>query len=474
MHAVSARPLPSATDDHPALSDAFTAMRAASRTSAVVSRAMRMDRLSRLARMLADNDDRFAAAISADFGHRVADETRMLEVLPLMNALRHTRRHLRRWMRPKRRPISWIFQPASGRIVPQPLGIVGIVSPWNYPLYLSIGPLVDVLAAGNRAMIKPSDLSPAFSALLRELIAATFAPDEVTVVTGGVEVAQAFTALPFDHLFFTGSTGVGRLVAEAAAKNLTPVTLELGGKSPAIIASRADLGAAATSIAFGKFVNAGQTCVAPDHVFVPRDALDDFVAALETRIRDSYPDLGPGYTAIATPHHFDRLRALLRELPEGQRIVTIGADDPAARKIAPRLVIDPPAAARMMREEIFGPILPVIPYDDLSTVIGDLARGERPLALYAFGQNRAETGRIVRETVVGGMTVGGTILHLAQDELPFGGVGASGSGAYHGHEGFRRFSHMKPVFRIGFLNGFERMGPPWGGLASLTYRLLRR
>lgn len=456
------------------LTATFDRMRQAARASNVVDLSLRKDRLKRLRTMISRNDDRIIAAIDADFGHRVADETRLLEIVPLMNAFCHTLRHLRSWMRPERRRISITFQPANGRVLPQPLGVVGIVAPWNYPLYLSIGPLIDALAAGNRAMIKPSEVGPRFSALLRDLIAETFSPDEVVVCPGDATIAQAFTALPFDHLFFTGSTEVGRHVARAAAQNLTPVTLELGGKSPAIVLPDADISRAARSIAFGKLANAGQTCVAPDHVWVPRSMLEPLTDALEQRIAQADPAFPARSTSIVATRHYDRLTSMLQDLPEGLEIHRIGQDAPEARKMAPRLVIDPPRDSRLMQEEIFGPILPILPYDDLDLVLDQINTGPRPLALYCFSRNRALADRVVSETIAGGMTVNGTLLHLAQDELPFGGVGASGIGAYHGHEGFKRFSHMKSVLRIGPLNIFERMGPPWGYLAKQTYRFLGR
>ena len=452
----------------------FDVLHAASRQYVEVDLATRKDRLNRLREMLRKNDATIVAAISADFGCRVPDETRLLEILPLMNALRHAGSHLRGWMRPERRPISLIFQPARGRLVPQPLGLVGIIAPWNYPLYLSIGPLIDVLAAGNRAMIKPSEIAPRFADLLQEMIAGAFAADEVAVVTGDADVARAFSGLPFDHLIFTGSTAVGREVAIAAAANLTPVTLELGGKSPAILAPDADIAKAAVSIAFGKFTNAGQTCVAPDYVLVPRGKLDALVTALEAEIRRSYPTLGPGYTSIVSERHYARLAALLGALPEEIHVIRIGEDAAAARKLAPRLVLAPPNESRLMREEIFGPILPILPYDDLDSAIAAVNSGDRPLAAYGFAASRAQSEKIIHGTISGGMTINGTLLHLAQDALPFGGVGASGIGAYHGHDGFVRFSHMKPVFSPVFINAIEKLGPPWGRLARLTYRILGR
>jgi len=456
------------------LQDDFQKMRAASRSAVEVDYATRKDRLKRLKAMLLAYDAQIVAAINADFGCRVPAETRLMEIVPLMNALRHASRKLRGWMRPSRRPISVVFLPGSGRIVPQPLGLVGIIAPWNYPLFLTIGPLIDVLAAGNRAMIKPSELCPAFSELLGRIISETFAPDEVQVVQGGADVAEAFSALPFDHVIFTGSASIGRKVAQAAAANLTPVTLELGGKSPVVITPDANLAKAAKSIAFGKFVNAGQTCVAPDYVLVPRAQMSELVQMLEQDIRNGYPDLSNGYTSTISQRHFDRHAAMLDELASETEVRQIGDTDATARRFAPTLVLSPPPDAWVMREEIFGPILPIIPYDDLDEALQLINAGERPLAVYCFASSAHQRDRVVNGTIGGGMTVNGTLLHLAQDELPFGGVGNSGSGVYHGYEGFKRFSHMKPVFRIGFYNAFESMGPPWGKLAKLTYRFLVR
>lgn len=456
------------------LRTAFDTMRDASRQSVETDLATRHDRLNRLASILLENTNDIINAIDADFGGRVHDETRLLEILPALNALRHARRHVRGWMRPRRRRISWHFWPSSGQLLPQPLGVVGIMAPWNYPLLLTLGPLVDALAAGNRAMLKPSELAPRYSDLLAQIVAKTFAPDEVHVVTGGVETAQAFAALPFDHLLFTGSTAVGRKVAMAAAPNLTPVTLELGGKSPVIVTPGANLDRAARSLAFGKFLNAGQTCIAPDHVYVPRSQLDDLSQKIVQRTAAAYPSLGNNFTALISQAHFDRQQALLAALPADTRIEQIGRDAPDARKLAPRLVLDPPRDTPLMTEEIFGPILPLVPYDDLQELLAHQNRGERPLALYCFTSGHAETRRITRAVIAGGMTTNGTILHIAQDNLPFGGVGASGQGAYHGYDGFRRLSHMMPVYNIGFINAFERIGPPWGRLARATYRFLTR
>ncbi|WP_211289176.1 aldehyde dehydrogenase family protein [Albidovulum inexpectatum] len=450
----------------------FDAMRTAARARPVVDLATRLDRLTRLRAMVLTHEQALVDAIGRDFGHRPAADTRILDIAPLLNAIHHARRRLKSWMRPRRRPVSWLFQPARAWIEPRPLGVVGVVAPWNYPLYLALGPAVDALAAGNRVLIKPSELCPAFSDLLARIVADSFAPDELAVVTGGPDLAARFCALPFDHLVFTGSTAVGRKVAQAAAPNLTPVTLELGGKSPAILAPDADPARAARSILFGKIINAGQTCVAPDYVLAPRDMLPALTDALHGRARDILGD-GPCPTAIISDRHHARLMGLLDDLPPGTRVQTIGRDDPATRRMALRLVIDPAPDSALMREEIFGPILPVLPVDDIAQALDFVAGRDRPLAAYVFARSSRAARAHLAPLVAGGVTIGGTILHLAQDELPFGGVGASGMGAYHGSAGFERFSHMMPVFDPGPVNAFERMGPRFGRMAMAAYRLLR-
>lgn len=450
----------------------FDAMKAAARTQPMVDLATRQDRLARLRAMVLAHESALVDAIGRDFGHRPAADTRILDIAPVLNAIHHARRRLKSWMRPRRRPVSWLFQPARAWIKPRPLGVVGVVAPWNYPLYLALGPAVDALAAGNRVLIKPSELCPAFSDLLARIVADAFAPDELAVVTGGPDLAARFCALPFDHLVFTGSTAVGRKVAQAAAPNLTPVTLELGGKSPAIVTPDADPARAARSILFGKIINAGQTCVAPDYVLAPRDMLPDLVEALCHRAREILGD-GPCPTAIITERHHARLTGLLRDLPPGTRVETIGSDDPATRRMALRLVIDPAPDSALMREEIFGPILPVLPVRDMAQALDVVGRGERPLAAYVLARSARAARAHLAPLVAGGVTLNGTILHLAQDELPFGGVGASGMGAYHGSAGFERLSHMMPVFDPGPVNAFERMGPRFGRMAMAAYRLLQ-
>ena len=459
------------------LNAAFAVLHRASRTHPAPDAAARRRALATLAAMVRDHAEAFIRAISEDFGGRSPDETRMLEILPAIRGIRHARRHVSRWMRDARRPVDIVFQPARARVRHEPLGVIGIIAPWNYPLLLAVSPLTDALAAGNRAMLKPSELTPRFSDLLARVVADTFPPDQVHVVTGGVDVAQAFAALPFDHLLFTGSTAVGRHVMRAAAENLTPVTLELGGKSPAIVAPGYAIGKAARSVAFGKFVNAGQTCIAPDYALVPQGETRRFADAVIAASARAYPTIAGNadYTAILSDRHRQRLNDAVEEARAGGATILRhgeAGNDPA--RIVPTVVLDPPLDSVLMREEIFGPVLPVIGYRDLDEALAFVAARDRPLALYGFSDDRAVRRRMLDGAISGGVTLNGTLLHIAQDNLPFGGVGPSGMGAYHGHEGFRRLSHARSVYTVGAVNVFERLGPPWGPLARRAADWLTR
>lgn len=439
---------------------------------------IRLDRLARLDSMLTTWQDRFASAISQDFGHRPAIVTELTDVVPVRAAIRHARRHLKGWMRARRVALGWTGKPASAIVMRQPLGVVGIVAPWNYPLNLMLSPLTGALAAGNRAILKPSELTPAFAEALDAAVREFFAEDEVAVVTGGPEVATAFTAAPFDHLIFTGSTAVGRKVAEAAAKNLTPVTLELGGKSPAILDSSADFGQAVPRLIWGKLLNSGQTCVAPDYALVPREKVADFVAAVKAEVARQYPGLpdNPDYTSIISPRHFERLGGLVEEARAGgAEIIDCGGPRDVERRLfSPVLVIGAGDETALMREEIFGPILPVVPYDTLDEALAYINTRDRPLALYWFGTDMAHRDRVLSGTIAGGVTVNDTILHLSQDDLPFGGVGASGYGSYHGEAGFLALSKEKPVLKQSKWSGVKLLYPPYGGLAKGMLKLLGR
>ena len=458
------------------LQTAFDRLRAASRAGGAPDVQARRRRLETLADLIHANGQAFTDAISEDFAGRSPDETRMLELAPLLRGIGHARRHVGRWMRDEPRSVDMIFQPARAWVRYEPLGVVGILSPWNYPLFLALSPLIDALAAGNRAMLKPSERTPRFSDLLARAVAEHFEPDQVCVVTGGVDAARAFSALPFDHLLFTGGAGVGREVMRAAAANLTPVTLELGGKSPAIVAPDYSLAKAARSIALGKLLNAGQTCIAPDYALVPQASRQAFAAAVIEAARRAYPSIaGNGdYTAVAA-HQRDRLRRAVEEArAAGAVVLTHGEAAGDLGKFAPTVILDPPLDGLLMREEIFGPVLPVLGYRNLDEAIAFVAARDRPLALYGFSNDAATRGRLLTGATSGGVTLNGVLLHIAQDSLPFGGVGASGTGAYHGRDGFRRFSHARAVHRIGPINMFERFGPPWSGLGRRIGQWLSR
>ncbi|TIN27514.1 MAG: aldehyde dehydrogenase family protein, partial [Mesorhizobium sp.] len=357
---------------------------------------------------------------------------------------------------------------------------VGIVSPWNYPFQLTVAPVTAALAAGNRVLIKPSELTPAFSALLAKLVVEHFAADELSVITGDAEMGKAFVSMPFDHLLFTGSTSVGRQVAIAAAANLTPVTLELGGKSPAIFDPSCDLDAAVASIAYGKLLNAGQTCIAPDYLLVPKGQAGTVAAKLATAIAKLYPTLrdNPDYTAIISDRHHQRLRDMVTEARDAGADVTeinpageeLGA---TSRKLLPTLVRNAGANLRLMREEIFGPVLPIVEYAGIDEAIDHVNGADRPLALYWFGRDRGNRQRILHETVAGGVTINDCMLHLVQENQPFGGVGASGMGAYHGEWGFRTFSKEKPVFLQSRLSAGAMLRPPYGKTFERLFSLLR-
>lgn len=459
------------------LDEDFRLLHAASRIGPAPSLQTRRDRLKRLSALVLEHQDRFGDAIAADFGGRARQETDLLEVVPLMNGLRHARRHLSRWMRDEKRSVSFVFHPASAWIRHEPLGVIGIIAPWNYPLLLSLAPLVDALAAGNRAMLKPSELTPAFSDALAMAIRQRFAPDEVGIAVGDVDVARAFAALPFDHLVFTGSTEVGRHVMRAAAENLTPVTLELGGKSPAIVGPTYSIEKAARSVSFGKFLNAGQTCIAPDYALVPNAKIADFARAVLAQAERAYPtiDDNADYSNIVSERHRARLAAALDEAKAaGATVLTHAGTAGPNGKIAPTVVLDAPLHGLLMREEIFGPVLPVIGYANLADAVAFADRFGRPLALYGFVDSKAEQDILLDGITSGGVTLNGTLLHIAQDNLPFGGIGPSGMGAYHGEHGFRRFSHARAVHKVGFANVFEKIGPPYGRLSSLTSKLLAR
>jgi acyl-CoA reductase-like NAD-dependent aldehyde dehydrogenase len=428
--------------------------------------AVRLDRLQRLASLLHEHEDEIVAAIDADFAGRPPTETALLEIFPCLEAIRFARRRLARWMRDERRRVSLWFLPGRAEVRWQPLGVVGVMVPWNYPLYLAVGPLTAALAAGNRALVKMPEYTPRFSALFARLVAARFAADELAVVEGDVAVSRAFAALPFDHLLFTGSTAIGRQVMRSAADRLVPVTLELGGKSPVLVAPGFDLARAARRIAHAKLINAGQTCVAPDYVLVPRGAEEAFVDELRRAAGALFGDgRTPDYAAIINDSHKARLQALLEQArAQGARCVPLLGDGTAlaGRHLLPHALLDVPLQAAVMQEEILGPLLPVLPYDDVDAALAFINARPRPLALYLFDDDRARIDRCIATTRSGGVTVNDCMLHIAQDDLPFGGIGDSGMGQYHGTEGFRTFSKARPIFRQGRFSGVPLLAPPYG------------
>jgi coniferyl-aldehyde dehydrogenase len=445
------------------------------------SLAARRDRLSRLKSLVVAHEARFVTAIDSDFGGRSSQETRLAELYIVAAEIAEAHKHLARWMRPRRVSTPIHLKPARARIERQPVGVVGVISPWNYPVQLALAPVAGALAAGNRVLLKPSELTSATSALLHELAAAAFAPDEFAVVLGDASVGSAFASLPFDHLFFTGSTAVGRAVARAAAENLTPVTLELGGKSPAVIAPDADLDLVAPRLMAGKLLNAGQTCIAPDYALVPADRVDAFASAVERAAATLYPAYiaNGDYTAIVNERHRARLAALLDDArTRGGTVVELNParEVPSAesRKMLPSLVLRADDSMAVMREEIFGPILPVETYSTIDDAIAKINARPHPLAFYYFGRDGVRAGKVLTETIAGGVTVNDTLWHFAHKNLPFGGVGASGIGAYHGEASFLTFTHQKPVFVQPRLAASRLLYPPYGATFEKVLAMLRK
>ncbi|MCW5659166.1 MAG: coniferyl aldehyde dehydrogenase [Burkholderiaceae bacterium] len=450
------------------LQAALALQRAAYHAHPVPSYADRRDDLERLRSLLRDHQEAIADAISADYGHRSRHETRLAEIAPAVDGIGHALKHLKSWMRVQRRAVDWISFPfARNRVIPQPLGVVGVIVPWNFPINLSFVPLTAIFAAGNRALVKLSENSRHLAALLIDKVPAYFPPEKLQFFdeTGGVGVA--FSQLPFDHLLFTGSGTTGRAVMAAAAKNLCPVTLELGGKSPAIVAPDYPLATAAERILFVKCMNAGQICTTVDHAWLPADKVDEFVRLAQRIVPRMFKSLASrDYTSIIDPKSFDRLLSALDEARErGARVIPLLQGPPfdaATRKIAPHLVLGAPADSALMQREIFGPILPLRPYHTLDDVIATINDGDRPLAVYPFSKDDAFVQRVLDQVMSGGVSVNDALFHVAQHDLPFGGVGPSGMGHYHGREGFETFSKMRPVFRQAPVSALKFFGPPYG------------
>ncbi|RON56582.1 coniferyl aldehyde dehydrogenase [Pseudomonas frederiksbergensis] len=442
----------------------FEAQRAAYAANPMPPAAQRQQWLKALRDLLSSERQALIDAISQDFSHRSADETLLAELMPSLHGIHYASQHLKGWMKPSRRKVGIAFQPASAKVVYQPLGVVGVIVPWNYPLYLAIGPLVGALAAGNRVMLKLSESTPATGALLKELLARIFPADLVCVVLGEADVGVAFSRLRFDHLLFTGATSIGKHVMRAAAENLTPVTLELGGKSPAIVSRDVPLKDAAERIAFGKTLNAGQTCVAPDYVLVPEERIGAFVEAYRHAVRGFYPTLAdnPDYTAIINDRQLARLNGYLSDATSKGALLIPLFDQGQGRRMGHSLLLNVSDDMTVMQDEIFGPLLPIVPYNDLDQAFAYINQRPRPLALYYFGYDKREQNRVLHETHSGGVCLNDTLLHVAQDDMPFGGIGASGMGHYHGHEGFLTFSKAKGVLIKQRFNAAKLIYPPYG------------
>ena len=432
------------------------------------TREKRIQNLNRLHNALLEHRQALASAVSQDFSGRSTAETELAEILPLLEGIAYYRKRLKRLMKPQRRHAPLTVMPAKVEVHVQPLGVVGIVVPWNFPIFLALSPLIGALAAGNRVMLKSSEFAPATGQLLQAILAENFDADEVCMVGGDVDIATAFTRLPFDHLVFTGSTQVGRHVMRAAADNLTPVTLELGGKSPAIIHPDFPVDEAARRLAFGKSMNAGQICVSPDYVFCHEDKVSEFVRTFTGAVEQAYPTLvdNPDYTAIISERQKQRLESYLEDArTKGATLIPInpsGEDMSGTRKMPLTLVLNATTDMKVLQEEIFGPILPVVGYRDLDAALQEVRARPRPLALYYFDWDKQRGNQILQTTHSGGVCINDTLSHVTADDIPFGGIGDSGMGHYHGKEGFLTFSKTKGVVRKGRINLAAMVAPPWG------------
>ncbi|MFT3898443.1 MAG: coniferyl aldehyde dehydrogenase [Thermomonas sp.] len=466
------------TEDNAQMPDLLSRQRHAFHEDGPPGLRLRKERLARLRAAVLAHREALKDAVSADFGNRSRHETDIMELTCVIQAIDYLSSHLRRFMKRGRRHVHFSYRAGRAYVEYQPLGVVGVMAPWNYPISLTLVPLATALAAGNRAMLKPSELTPRTSEALRRMLSEAFAENEVALVLGGPEVGAAFSALPFDHLLFTGSTQVGRKVMRAASDNLVPVTLELGGKSPAIVARGHVNDHTLSSIVYGKLSNAGQTCIAPDYALVHEGDVDAFVSQYVATVQRFYPD-GPAsrdYTTIISGHHHERLRGLVDDArSNGARVIEIG-ERPVnmperERTLVPTLVVNARDDAPILNEEIFGPILPVRSYRTINEAIAYVNARPRPLALYYFGEEDDDCARLLERTTSGNAGINNTLIHFAQDDLPFGGVGPSGMGAYHGIEGFRAMSHAKGVFVQGRWNFLGLLHAPFGKLADMAISL---
>ena len=447
----------------------FTQQKKAYRANAYPSAEQRISALKKLRAALLDNQAQLISALDQDFGCRSADDSKMGDMMPTLMAIDYAIKHVRKWMKPDKRHVGILFQPAKAYVMYQPLGVIGIITPWNYPLYLSLGPLATALAAGNTAMIKMSEFTPATNQVLEKMLSSIFSSEQVAILAGGPSVASHFSAKAFDHLLFTGSTRVGKLVMAAAAQNLTPVTLELGGKSPTIIDNDIEMKDAVSRFILGKTLNAGQTCVAPDYILCPKHRVDELIAACQHWFEKMYPSVESNndYSGIINQGQLNRLHTWLKDATDkGATITSLGRDNIdnciASGKLPLTLITNTNDDMTIMQEEIFGPLLPIISYENIAEAIDFVNDRDRPLALYICSHNEQFQQQILEQTHAGGVCINDAAMHVAQDDLPFGGVGPSGMGHYHGPEGFYTFSKAKSVFAKGKFNSATQAFPPYG------------
>ncbi|MCW5588569.1 MAG: coniferyl aldehyde dehydrogenase [Legionellales bacterium] len=459
------------------LAQAFSALKAFFLQENNPSLNQRLFQLKKLRQLIKENQTQIIQAIQADFNYRSQTEMKLVEIFPSLQTLDYHIKSLPKWIKPEKRKTSQWFLPGRSRVFHQALGVIGIIVPWNYPLYLTIAPLCAALAAGNRVMIKFSELTPHFATVMTELLKNYLGKEWVYGCQDDGSLAKPFAHLPFNHLFFTGSTRVGKLIMAAASQHLTPITLELGGKSPCIIGETYPLAAACESIVMGKLMNSGQTCIAPDYVLLPKARLSEFIELMKKTVQRFYPHLkkNDDYTAIINQHHYQRLQDYLNDAKNKQAIIiNLSADDLPAYKMAPHLIYQVNDTMLIMQEEIFGPLLPIITYEQLEEAINYIQQRPHPLALYYFEHDRKKIHNILTRTLSGGVTINDTLLHIAQTDLPFGGVGLSGLGSYHGREGFLRFSHAKAVFYQSKWRLNRLVYPPYGKLTQFFLKIMNR
>lgn len=440
----------------------------------------RQQDLHSLKKLLLENQQALIEAMDQDFGNRSSDDSKIGDILTTVQGINYSLKHLKKWMKPEKRHLSLLLQPASARIEYQPLGVVGIIVPWNYPVFLGLGPLTAALAAGNRAMIKVSEYTPNTGRVLKQLVDKYFEPNKISIIEGDASVAAAFSSLPLDHLFFTGSTSVGKLVMRSAAEHLVPVTLELGGKSPAIIAKDMDIDTAVERFILGKTLNAGQTCVAPDYIFCPKGKTQQLVDAIDAQFKSMYPSVkdNQDYTSVVTSSQHARLQSLIDDAAaKGAVIKPLGSDQGCAktRQMPLTLLHGVNDEMQVMQQEIFGPLLPILEYETLDDAIAYINKGERPLALYIYSFDKTCQDKILKSTHSGGVCINDAAFHVAAEDLPFGGVGSSGMGSYHGSEGFKTFSHAKSILSRGRISFGKLLFPPFGkAIHNLIYKLYIR